>query len=147
VRGLKDAFRSALTHHGVGSEQLDAAASRVESALQNVLADERGRWMLSAEHQQQTSEYALTALHGGKMVNIAMDRTFVDSDGVRWIIDYKTGGHEGGGLKEFLNREQERYRPQLERYAAIFQKMEQRPIRLGLYFPLLSEWRSWEPLL
>jgi len=34
---------------------------------------------------------------------------------VRWIVDYKTGTHEGGDLEEFLDREQERCRAQLER--------------------------------
>jgi len=67
----------------------------------------------------------------------------VDEHGTRWIIDYKTGGHTGGGVDEFLDREQERYRPQLEGYANIISKMEERPIRLGLYFPLLGGWREW----
>ena len=70
-------------------------------------------------------------------------RTFVDEHGTRWIIDYKTGIHTGGGVNEFLDREQERYRGQLERYAGVMSKMEQRPIRLGLYFPLLGGWREW----
>jgi ATP-dependent helicase/nuclease subunit A len=50
----------------------------------------------------------------------------------------------GGGLDAFLGREQERYRGQLEKYAAVLGKVEKRPIRLGLYFPLLGGWREWE---
>ena len=73
-----------------------------------------------------------------------MDRSFVDAKGIRWIIDYKTSTHEGGGLDAFLDREQERYRGQLERYADVLRKLDARPIRLGLYFPLLSGWREWE---
>jgi ATP-dependent exoDNAse (exonuclease V) beta subunit len=72
-----------------------------------------------------------------------IDRTFVDADGVRWIVDYKTSRHEGAGLEEFLDREQERYRPQLERYAALMRKLGPEPVRLGLYFPLLEAWREW----
>jgi hypothetical protein len=41
-------------------------------------------------------------------------------------------------LDAFLDREQERYRGQLERYAAVLRKLDARPIRLGLYFPLLG---------
>ena len=41
------------------------------------------------------------------------------------------------------DREQERYRGQLERYAAVLKKLDARPIPLGLYFPLLDGWREW----
>ncbi|HSD97300.1 MAG TPA: hypothetical protein VLB06_09170, partial [Sulfuricaulis sp.] len=75
--------------------------------------------------------------------NAILDRTFVDDKGVRWIIDYKASSHEGGRLDEFLDREHERYAAQLERYAALMGKIDARPIRLGLYFPLLGGWREW----
>ena len=48
---------------------------------------------------------------------MVFDRSFIDDAGVRWVIDYKTSQHLGGGLEEFLDREVERYRRQLERYA------------------------------
>jgi hypothetical protein len=46
--------------------------------------------------------------------------------------------------EEFLDREQQRYRGQLEKYAAVLKKLDPRPVRLGLYFPLLGGWREWE---
>ncbi|MCW8874689.1 MAG: PD-(D/E)XK nuclease family protein, partial [Gammaproteobacteria bacterium] len=79
----------------------------------------------------------------GRIWHLVLDRTFVDADGTRWIIDYKTGSHAGGGREEFLDREQERYRAQLERYAALLRRIDSRPIRLGLYFPLMAAWREW----
>jgi hypothetical protein len=63
--------------------------------------------------------------------------------GHRWIIDYKTGTHEGGDVEAFLDNEQERYRAQLESYAMLVSRMDSRPIRLGLYFPMLQAWREW----
>ena len=48
-------------------------------------------------------------------------------------------------LDEFLDNERERYRAQLERYAQLMQALGDEPIRLGLYFPLLSGWREWAP--
>jgi ATP-dependent exoDNAse (exonuclease V) beta subunit len=81
----------------------------------------------------------------GRVVRGVVDRTFIDEDGVRWIVDYKTSTHEGGELEWFLDGEQLRYRPQLERYGRLFRLAEpERPIRLGLYFPLLGAWREWE---
>jgi hypothetical protein len=74
---------------------------------------------------------------------VVLDRTFVDAEGVRWIVDYKTGTHEGGDPQAFLDREQQRYAPQLARYARLMKLLDPRPIRLGLYFPLLGAWREW----
>ena len=74
---------------------------------------------------------------------MVIDRSFVDADGVRWIVDYKSGRHEGGGSRAFLDREQERYREQLERYGRLMSAMDGRPIRLALYFPALAGWREW----
>ena len=45
-------------------------------------------------------------LVGGSVRHFTLDRTFVDDAGIRWIIDYKTGSHEGGNLEAFLNNEQ-----------------------------------------
>jgi ATP-dependent helicase/nuclease subunit A len=61
-----------------------------------------------------------------------------------WAVPTLHGQHpRGRGLDAFLDREQERYRGQLERYAAVLRKLANRPIRLGLYFPLLGGWREW----
>ena len=79
----------------------------------------------------------------GAIVHVAVDRTFVDEQGTRWIVDYKTGTHEGGSTEAFLDREQERYRAQLERYATLLHNLDGRPVRMALYFPLLQAWRDW----
>ena len=125
------------------AERLIEAVERVADALRRTLADERGRWLLDASHRDSASELALTGRFGAEIVSVVIDRTFVDDRGVRWIVDYKTSRHEGAGLDEFLDREQDRYRPQLERYAALLRPLGPQPVRLGLYFPLLSQWREW----
>ena len=126
----------------VPEEELETACDWVEQALTSVLADPRGQWVL-AGHREQNSEYALTGVYRGNIVNIVVDRTFVDEEGTRWIVDYKTSRHESGDTDEFLDLQQERYREQLERYAAVVSALDDRPIRLGLYFPLLRGWREW----
>ena len=82
---------------------------------------------------------------GGVVVRVVVDRTFVDEDSVRWVVDYKTGRHEGGDLERFLDREQEHYRPQLERYGALVGALGAEPVRLALYFPVSGGWREWSP--
>ena len=66
-----------------------------------------------------------------------------DADGTRWVIDWQTSRHEGGDREAFLDRELERYRAQLGRYADAMRSVEPgRPLRVGLYFPLLDAWRE-----
>jgi ATP-dependent exoDNAse (exonuclease V) beta subunit len=135
--------RRMLMQEGLPAEQLDAAAGRIDDALAGILQDQRGCWILSTEHKDAQCEYALTWRVGDQVRHMIIDRTFIDANDDRWIIDYKTGSHTGGGMDEFLDREQERYRQQLDDYAAAFSRLEGRPIRLGLYFPLLNGWREW----
>jgi ATP-dependent exoDNAse (exonuclease V) beta subunit len=132
---------AALVAEGLHGERLREGITRVEQALRATAMDDRGRWIL-AKHLEDQREYALCGLVGGHVRYFTLDRTFVD-DGIRWIIDYKTGSHEGGNLETFLDSEQERYRPQLENYARLMSRLDPRPIRMGLYFPMLQAWREW----
>jgi ATP-dependent helicase/nuclease subunit A len=133
----RGAVRARLAAEGVPPADLDEAARRVEAAIASTLADERGRWILSA-HQQAHTEYPVSGLIEGEPCHFVIDRTFVDAGGVRWIIDYKTSTHEGSGIDAFLDNERERYHEHLERYASLMQRVDDRAIRLGLYFPLLQ---------
>lgn len=132
-----------LAGQGVPRDEIPWAADSVRQALENTLSDPRGRWLLDPRHEALRREYPLSGLVDGRLVNVVLDRTFVDAQGVRWIVDYKTSRHEGPDLEHFLDRELERYRGQLERYATLMRRLDARPIRLGLYFPLLRGWREW----
>ena len=136
-----DTLRVALRQEGLDGRKLDEALSRAESALKNIVGDDRGRWILS-RHQDDQREYALSAVVQGRVRRHVLDRTFV-AGGTRWIIDYKTGTHSGGSPEDFLDNEQARYRTQLESYGSLIRSMDSRPIRLGLYFPMLQGWREW----
>jgi ATP-dependent exoDNAse (exonuclease V) beta subunit len=87
----------------------------------------------------------LTIVTPGGLEHLRLDRTFIDAGGTRWIIDYKTSLHEGGNADAFMDAEVDRYRAQLERYAAAMASIDARPIRVGLYFPLLAGFRDWAP--
>ena len=142
VRARSDLYRSALANLGVSPEDLNEASQRVEKGLLQALSDPRGRWILEPHHEAE-SEMRIAGLLDGKLVEATIDRTFVDEQDIRWIIDYKTSEHQGGDLEAFLENEQSRYREQLERYARLLFQQDARPIRLGLYFPLLGGWREW----
>ena len=140
---LRRRWLDELAELGVPGARRAAAAERVATAVARTLAHERGRWLLDGTHRESVTELALTGPLSGEVMRVVIDRTFVDAAGVRWIVDYKTSSHEGTGLDEFLDREQERYRPQLERFASLMRRLGPEPVRLGLYFPLLAAWREW----
>ena len=140
---LRERYASELAELGVPADRRAEAVNRVIAAVQRTLGDERGRWLVDTSHASAATEFALAGSIAGEIVHVVIDRTFVDTSGTRWIVDYKTSSHEGSGLEHFLDSEQERYRPQLERYAELVRRLGPEPVRLGLYFPLLSAWREW----
>jgi ATP-dependent exoDNAse (exonuclease V) beta subunit len=112
-------------------------AALVADALKNSLEDEKGRWLLGP-HPEARSEHRLRLRGREGIRSYVIDRLFHDAGGERWIVDFKTSRHEGGGLEAFLDEQRTRYEPQLNVYAAAFDRA-----RLGLYFPLLRGWREW----
>ena len=140
---LRSRLVAELAHEGVSATDVERAAAELEQGLQQTLSDARGRWLLESGHGDARSEHAVSTLRDGVVVDVVMDRSFVDASGVRWIVDFKFSRHEGADLEAFLDNERERYREQLERYAGVMRTLEERPIRLGLYFPFLCGWREW----
>lgn len=146
-RGAKHSSRIQirLAELGVPERLQDEACQRVIQAIEAMLSDAKGRWILGLDspHQEASAELALSGELDGSVINCIIDRTFVDTQGIRWIIDFKTSRHEGGGLEEFLDREVERYRPQLQRYAQLMQGWKLgSQVKTALYFPLMGAWRE-----
>ncbi|MDH3408486.1 MAG: PD-(D/E)XK nuclease family protein, partial [Gammaproteobacteria bacterium] len=105
-------------------------------ALQGIIGDEKGRWLLDGEGY---AELALSGVLHGHIESVVLDRVRIDDDGTHWIIDYKTSSHEGGDLANFLRAESDRYRPQLTKYAKLYRNYADADVRCALYFPLLRE--------
>jgi ATP-dependent helicase/nuclease subunit A len=135
VDSLRDAILRQLEHEGLAPAELKAAAMRVMEALKKTLADEKGRWLLGPQPDARAEYRLRTAGH----VTYVIDRCFRGTDGAFWVVDWKTGQHQGKDLEAFLTSEQERHAPQLERYAAAIDARH-----LGLYFPALARWREWK---
>jgi ATP-dependent helicase/nuclease subunit A len=143
IRAREGHFRRWLELHGVPEDRLNQATARVVEALQAVHRDPRGRWILAPGYREDLREHALSGYARGAFSRVVLDRSFIDEAGIRWVIDYKTSQHLGGGLELFLDREVERYRAQLEGYGRLARRLGPQPIRLGLYFPLMAAWREW----
>lgn len=127
--------------HGAPVPLAGEAAERAREALIRALADPVARWILGP-HPEAAAELRLATAGPGGIVTRVIDRTFVDADGSRWIIDYKTGWREGGDVQGFIEQEVARYRTQLSGYASLLRAIDGRPLRLGLYFPLLARFQE-----
>lgn len=137
IAAQKDSISIALATLGVPDAEIEAAAAQTIAALARTIGDDRGRWILSA-HSDAHSEFELSGIADGVPCRIVVDRTFVDDEGTRWVIDFKTSTHAGSDVDAFLASELRRYERQLENYANLVSELDSRPVRAGLYFPLLT---------
>ncbi|HRQ65651.1 MAG TPA: 3'-5' exonuclease, partial [Xanthomonadaceae bacterium] len=137
IERLKPALHAETERAGLPTEEVPRIVGSVAEALIATLDDPQGRWLFKHRPRQSWSEYSLTTVgEDGRLERHILDRTFVDDEGTRWIIDFKTGRHEGGDLATFIAAERRRYGDQLRRYRALFAH-ESKPARLALYYPLL----------
>ena len=139
VAASREAMRRELVARGVVERDVASACDRVAAALTACLEDPRGRWLLGPQRNAR-NEYRLSTVSDGVRRLLVIDRMFEDDVGDTWIVDYKTSTHEGADVAAFLASEEERYREQVERYAAAAGVAG---ARRGLYFPLLKGWREW----
>ena len=136
-------WRRELTAQGIDGPYLDEALERTRRAMTTIAGSAQAARLLDPKAHEGRSELAVTAMIDGVAQSLRIDRTFVDEQGVRWIVDWKTSTHEGGDADAFLDNELERYRGQLERYGHAMKLLEpDRELKVGLYFPLLDAWRG-----
>ena len=108
-----------LRERGISRIYLEEMVTRVETALTKTLESKKGSWILSDNHLHAENELTVAAVLDGNIVRGIVDRTFVTDDNTRWIIDYKTGYHDGSDIDSFLQSETLRHKPQLDYYAEV----------------------------
>ena len=93
--------------------EADARAGRRRARADGAARDARRRaWPLvvrSRPHARRSRSSRSPACAARDIVNAVIDRTFVDADGTRWVVDFKTSPHEGGDRESFLDEEVKRY--------------------------------------
>ncbi len=144
------AYENWLLQNGMSETELPTAISRLLVSLKHALHNDKLRWSLLATHQESRTELELTSIlpedteYDSKIVtrNHIVDRSFIDEQGVRWIIDYKTSFFEGdlAAKQVFIQQQTELYLPQLKRYGTLFNAQESRPQKWVLYFSYLDAW-------
>jgi ATP-dependent exoDNAse (exonuclease V) beta subunit len=120
LQRCQPAMQKWLMQQGHSAELAQQGATQVLAALQVTLSSEAGQWVLKV-HADAASELSLMRVEDADIKNHVIDRTFIESTSVgkqvRWIVDYKLT-HLEEGVDLVLAAEQ--HRPQLERYAGVF---------------------------
>lgn len=141
IQSMKKHWKYRLQQLGVLPSHSRTYVDLVSQAIINTLNDKMGQWILSNQHEASKNEYALTTISHGKTQHLIIDRTFI-SEGVRWIIDYKTAIPSHQPLDIFLQEQEEQYQSKLHQYAHALERLDNRPVKAGLYFPLCAQWHE-----
>jgi ATP-dependent exoDNAse (exonuclease V) beta subunit len=144
LEAQRETIAYSLAELGVPTAQRDGAVCRVITLLSAVRDDPFAQWLLDPAREGAHNEWALSAApepsHADSR-HVRLDRAFIDS-GVRWIVDYKTAEADAADIETWLDAETERHRPQMESYAALMKRFEEKPLKLVLYYPQLQRWRE-----
>lgn len=143
-QALKNRWRAELLAMQVEPKQINRCLSRLEKSVIAMQSDDNAQFIFK-DHAEQQNEYALSCLEGGVVKTYRIDRTFVDEDNVRWIVDYKTTVTDDDNVAAFIDEQiASRHRKQLNKYGQLLSQIDERAIKLCVYFPLLKQWRVWD---
>jgi hypothetical protein len=152
-------WRRWAEHQGFTADDGSKIAGEAGRQVALVLADATGRWLLGAAGESEC-EFACTSVIDGEVHDVVIDRTFVEPDGRRWIVDYKSSvafsvsssvpsssglpsatsdrrATDTSVIDSFVADEVQRYLPQMMRYARVMDRYDRRPLSVALYFTSL----------
>ncbi len=143
------AIELCLRAHGLSGATLLDTQADVEHMVNTALADERGRWILSAR-EGACCELVLFDISKGEPRKHIIDRTFIAESShqrVRWIIDYKSSQpNPEESLESFYQREKAHYVEQLAGYRRLMAGRDPEGVEIccALYFPAVAGWAPLE---
>ena len=115
------------------SSEVERILNHMKAMVLNTLSDPKLNWIFDNQHREGACELGISRKHKGHTQQFVIDRTFVDQDNTRWIIDYKTSQQQPEQTEsEFIQSQIEKYRSQLENYRDLVKAAENRTTRLAL---------------
>jgi len=138
--GLKNYWRKRLNAFSFTSREIDNAMTKIEQSLSNTLQDSELSWVFDHGQESSAAELALQSYASGFVHTHVIDRTFIDNNGVRWIIDYKSSQPSSKqSLESFLAEQVALYSGQLTRYRSLFENEENKGVKTALLFTSLPK--------
>jgi ATP-dependent helicase/nuclease subunit A len=133
-------WHAQLEHLDLSAQAEEQAIAFVLESVRNTLTDPDLAWVFDGSLQDSQCEYALTRHDQGRLSSFVVDRTFIDNNGVRWIIDYKTavpGGTQS--QEEFIKQQVAEHQLQLQNYRSLFESLDTRPVKTALLLTSVPE--------
>ena len=137
------AWRTELIALRVPNTHIEYALRNLKNAIENIKVDKQAHFIFET-YAIESNEYALSTFEEGVVKKSIIDRTFVDANNVRWIVDYKSTPTKNEDLRAFAQEQvKTRHQSQLENYGDLMSEIDSRPIQLAVYFPLIKQLVSW----
>ena len=132
-------WRNTLRARGFETRQILQMLERIQYQVDLAIESEVGRWILDSSHEGSDSEASYAMANGNASSVRVVDRTFIDEDGYRWVIDYKTSIIPDNRDIP-LSVKALAYQEQLIQYAEIFEGLDDNvPVKAAIYFSDVPE--------
>ena len=117
----------------LSATEMERNLNYMKATLLKTLSDPKLYWVFDNQQRESACELKMSRHHNGHTQQFIIDRTFVDQDNTRWIIDYKTSQQQPEQSEsEFIQSQAEKYRSQLQNYRDLMTAAENRTVRLAL---------------
>ena len=134
-----DYWKLKLENFSETTDELNKSLCFIEETIKKTTSNEDLKWIFDNSITDSRSEFSISAIQNGQPKTYIIDRTFIDKENIRWIIDYKTGNPDNQNEPEFVERQSKIHAPQLNQYKALFNKLESRKIKTALLFTAIPK--------
>ena len=128
-----------LLRYGFDLDKAHHAVAYIEDSLRKTLSNQELLWIFDHSQEKSVAEYELQSKNGDVVQNHIIDRSFLDSEDIRWIIDYKSAKKPDSiPEEEFIAGQLNLYRPQLKRYHELFKEEKNKGVKTALLFTSIA---------
>ena len=128
-----------LLRYGFDLDKAHHAVAYIEDSLRKTLSNQELLWIFDHSQEKSVAEYELQSKNGDVVQNHIIDRSCLDSEDIRWIIDYKSAKKPDSiPEEEFIAGQLNLYRPQLKRYHELFKEEKNKGVKTALLFTSIA---------
>ena len=136
----KQRWRRDLLACGFEDDAIEQALVFIEASVLTTTSNTDLQWVFDNAHSQSSTELAMQTLSAGRLNNHILDRSFIDKQGYRWIIDYKSALKPAAlSQQQFKDRQTDLHSAQLCRYRKLFAAESNAGIKTALLLTSIGE--------
>ncbi len=143
LEGIENNFQRLFGMMGMTEAAVSDAADRAADAIRRLLGDDKARWVLDAHHSQRQTPLKLTGWLDDELHSVAVDHSFVDADGIRWLVDFQYSDLAPDGDNADADAIAGQSAGRVRRKARLVRQLYAEPLQIGLLYPYSGTWREW----